>query len=68
MATTDMKCINCIYFRPADMTGSTGDCHRFPPIVVFDAEEAAFLSAFPTIDSPLDIYCGECTVVEEETL
>lgn len=68
MASPKLNCLNCIYFAPADTTGSTGDCRRFPPIVVFDNEEGAFLSAFPTIDNPNNNYCGECTVPEEETL
>lgn len=65
MATTEMKCINCIYFKPADMTGSSGDCKRYPPVVVFDAEETLFLSAFPSIDSPSNNYCGEFAIPEE---
>lgn len=62
MATPEMKCTSCIYFKANDMAGTTGECRRYPPTVVFDSEEAAFLSSFPTIDYPQATYCGDCTV------
>lgn len=45
-------CGNCEWFDEDEK-----ECHRFPPIVVFDSGEKGAATEFPDVDE--DDYCGE---------
>ena len=61
MSETDI-CKNCRYYEPVlqrqdDPTITEGDCHRFPPVAIWDNNAAHRKTFWPNVAH--DAWCGE---------
>lgn len=61
-------CSTCIFFHKAKahpVTGLSlsGECHRYPPVVIYDKEDKIKDTAFP--DVTLRNWCGEWVGLEQ---
>lgn len=53
------NCLNCKYLLLGAKPGVPAVCRRFPPVMGMDQQSQAWVTSFPILGVPKDIWCGE---------